>query len=82
MGTFYDNLYYLVEIKVQETEDAIKNGADEIDMVIAIGKMKSGEYDYIRNEIHNVHEVCQRNNRLLKVIIEIYPFLLECLLFS
>ena len=68
------SLFLQIEIKVKETENAIQNGADEIDMVIAIGKMKSGEYDYVRDEIRKVHEVCKMNNRLLKVIIEIYPF--------
>lgn len=59
-----------------ETEDAIQKGADEIDMVLAIGKLKAGEIDYVREEIRQIHEVCKRQNRLLKVIIEIYPLLL------
>ena len=66
-------LYYL-ECKVFETEDAIKNGAEEIDMVMAIGKMKSGDYDYVRDEIRKVHDVCKKYHKILKVIIEIYPF--------
>lgn len=64
---------FSLETKVFETEDAIKKGADEIDMVLAIGKLKAGEYDYVKNEIHQIHEVCKKYNRLLKVIIEIYP---------
>lgn len=53
--------------------EAIANGADEIDMVMAIGMMKSGEYDYVRNEIDRIHTICKNSGKLLKVIIEIYP---------
>lgn len=56
-----------------ETENAILNGADEIDMVMAIGKMKEGDYTYVKEEIRSVHDVCKRHNKILKVIIEIYP---------
>lgn len=56
------------ESKVLETVDAIKNGADEIDMVINGGKLKDKEYDYIVDEISKVKSVCQGRN--LKVIIE------------
>lgn len=54
--------------KVFETKDGIKNGADEIDMVINIGKLKSKDYDYILNEINAIKEAC--DGRILKVIIE------------
>lgn len=54
--------------KVLETVDAIKNGADEIDMVINGGKLKDKEYDYIVDEISKVKSACQGRN--LKVIIE------------
>ena len=48
--------------------EAIANGADEIDMVMA-----NGEYDYVRNEIDRIHTICKNSGKLLKVIIEIYP---------
>ena len=54
--------------KVFETSDAIANGADEIDMVINIGMLKAGEYDYVLNEIKAIKEACR--GRILKVIIE------------
>jgi deoxyribose-phosphate aldolase len=54
--------------KVFETKDATLNGADEIDMVINIGMLKAGEYDYVLNEINAVKEAC--DGRILKVIIE------------
>lgn len=56
------------ESKVLETIDAIKNGADEIDMVINGGKLKDGEYDYIIDEISKIKRACQERN--LKVILE------------
>ena len=56
------------ETKVFETRDALNNGADEIDMVINIGMLKAGEYDYVLNEIKAVKEAC--GDHILKVIIE------------
>lgn len=55
-------------IKVAETKDAIKNGADEIDMVINIGALKSKDEDYVLNEIKEIRNACKGNT--LKVIIE------------
>ena len=54
--------------KVFETEDAVRNGADEIDMVINIGDVKSGDYDKVLGEIKAVKKACC--GKLLKVIIE------------
>lgn len=57
-----------IEIKQAETMDAVNNGADEIDMVINIGKAKEHDYDYIKEEIEAV--VNASCGRLVKVIIE------------
>lgn len=54
--------------KVFETEDAVRNSADEIDMVINIGDVKAGAYDKVLGEIRAVKEAC--GGKLLKVIIE------------
>lgn len=54
--------------KVFETEDAVKNGADEIDMVINLGMVKGGHYDRVLDEIRRIKEAC--GGRCLKVIIE------------
>lgn len=54
--------------KVFETADAIKNGADEIDMVINIGDVKAGEYELVLEEIQGVKAACE--GKILKVIIE------------
>ena len=56
------------EIKILETIDAVKNGADEIDMVINVGKLKDKEYDYIVEEISKIKMACQ--GKPLKVILE------------
>lgn len=56
------------EMKILETIDAVKNGADEIDMVINGGKLKDKEYDYIIDEISKIKYACQ--GKKLKVIIE------------
>ena len=54
--------------KVFETKDAIENGADEIDMVINVGKLIQGDTKYVSNEIKNIKKVC--GERILKCIIE------------
>lgn len=64
----FPNGYSTTETKVFETEDAVKNGADEIDMVINLGDVKDCRYNEILNEIKLIHKAC--NGKLLKVIIE------------
>lgn len=56
------------EAKVAETKDAIVKGADEVDMVINIGRLKDRDYDYVTNEIREIKEAC--GDKTLKVIIE------------
>ncbi len=64
----FPNGYCTTAVKVFETADAVKNGADEIDMVINIGSLKDGKDDEVREEIRQIKEAC--NGKLLKVIIE------------
>ena len=64
----FPNGYMTTESKVYETSDAVNNGADEIDMVINIGKVKDGDYQYVSDEIKAVRNACK--SRILKVIIE------------
>lgn len=64
----FPNGYMTTAAKVFETEDAVKNGADEIDMVINIGMVKEGDYEGVLNEIRAVKAACK--GKLLKVIIE------------
>jgi len=56
------------DVKVFETQSAIRNGADEIDMVINIGAFKDQQYEFVQDEIRQVKLACQ--GKLLKVIIE------------
>ncbi len=64
----FPNGYMTTAVKCFETEDAVKNGADEIDMVINVGFLKDKKYNEILNEINAVKKSCR--GRLLKVIIE------------
>ena len=64
----FPNGYSTTAVKCFETEDAVKNGADEIDMVINIGWLKDKRYDDILNEIKEIKKAC--NGKILKVIIE------------
>ena len=64
----FPNGYSTTDTKVYETREAIKDGADEIDMVINIGYLKDKKYDDIKKEINLVKKEC--NGNILKVIIE------------
>ena len=59
-----------IENKVHETKQAIKDGADEIDYVINIGKLKEKDYEYLEREMSEIIKVCRENNILSKVIFE------------
>lgn len=56
--------------KVFETEDAIDNGAVEVDMVMNIGHFLSGEYDFVQDEIAQVAAAAHKKGAILKVILE------------
>ena len=64
----FPNGYNTTKVKVYETEQAILDGADEIDMVINIGWVKEGRYEDVKNEIASIKAAC--HGKLLKVIIE------------
>lgn len=64
----FPNGYQTTNVKIAETEDAIQNGADEIDMVINIGDVKNAEFHKIKEEISAIKKIC--GNHILKVIIE------------
>ena len=71
----FPNGYSTPEVKVFETEDAIRDGADEIDMVINQGLAKAGDWEGVLTEIKAVKESCK--GRILKVIIEACNFTRE-----
>ena len=64
----FPNGYNTTAVKCAETEDAVTNGADEIDMVINIGWVKEGLYEKVLAEINEVKKAC--HSKLLKVIVE------------
>jgi len=68
----FPNGYTTPEVKVFETEDAIRNGADEIDMVINQGMAKAGDWEGVLQEIKGVKASCK--GHILKVIIEACNF--------
>ena len=64
----FPNGYNTTAAKVFETEDALENGADEIDMVINIGDLRDKRFDRVLEEIRTIKAVC--GDHVLKVIIE------------
>lgn len=64
----FPNGYSTPEVKVFETEDAIRNGADEIDMVMDLGLAKAGDWEGVLAELKAVKASCK--GRILKVIVE------------
>jgi len=59
-----------VEVKVFEAEKAVEAGGDEIDMVVNVGKVLSGDWDYVTEEIRAVNTAVTRDGAILKVIFE------------
>lgn len=57
-------------IKVREAEEAVLAGASEIDMVVNIGKVLGGAWDYVSREIEAINDVVTANQAILKVIFE------------
>ncbi len=64
----FPNGYNSTSVKVHETANAIKDGADEIDMVINIGMLKEKRYKELKEEIIEIKKAC--GEKILKVIIE------------
>lgn len=64
----FPNGYNTTAVKKLETQEALENGADEIDMVINLGWVKEGRYDLVEQEIRALKTVC--GSKILKVIIE------------
>ena len=64
----FPNGYHTTAVKAAEAADAVKNGADEVDMVIDLGWVKDGRYDLAEEEIRAVKKAA--GGSILKVIIE------------
>lgn len=56
--------------KLEEAKEAIANGAVELDVVLHIGKLKSGKYDYVKNDLETVVKYAHEKNVKVKVIFE------------
>lgn len=56
--------------KTFEVHDAIEKGADEIDYVVNLTAVKNGDFDYVKNEMQTIVQLCHDNNVLCKVIFE------------
>ncbi|MBN2524247.1 MAG: deoxyribose-phosphate aldolase [Bacteroidales bacterium] len=56
--------------KMEETKDAIENGAMELDVVLHFGKLKSGKYDYVKEELKLITSYSHHRNVKIKVIFE------------
>jgi deoxyribose-phosphate aldolase len=61
---------HLTAIKVDEAERAIDDGATELDMVVNIGKVLGGDWDYVAADVRAVVEAAHRREALVKVIFE------------
>jgi deoxyribose-phosphate aldolase len=62
--------YSLTATKVFEAEQAIRDGAHELDMVLHIGRLRSGDLEYVKKDVAAVVEAAHRNAVLVKVILE------------
>jgi deoxyribose-phosphate aldolase len=60
----------VLSIKIKETEQALKDGATEIDMVVNIGKVLGNDWDYVSNEIKEMNNITVNGKAILKVIFE------------
>lgn len=56
--------------KREEARESIRAGAQEVDMVINVGALKSGDWDFVRDDIRGVVEVCHASGAITKVILE------------
>lgn len=64
----FPNGYNTTAVKCFEAKEAVRNGADELDMVINLGWVKEKAYDKVLEEIQELRQVCE--GRILKVIVE------------
>ncbi len=67
----------LPQVKLYETEQVLKLGAEEVDMVLNIGALKSGQDEVVESDIRGVVEACHRTGAICKVILETALLTLE-----
>src|SRR5699024_8804003 len=59
-----------IESKLFDIKDALKNGANEIDYVVNLTEVKNGNFDYVKDEMQQIVDLCHSNSVLIKVIFE------------
>ena len=59
-----------IEMKKMESLQAIAEGAEELDLVVNIGKVMSNDWEYVWNELFSIQEICVNSGAILKVILE------------
>ena len=64
----FPNGYNTTAVKEFETKEALKEGADEIDMVVNLGDVRDGNFEKVTDEIRTLNAAC--GNKILKVIVE------------
>ena len=64
----FPNGYHTTAVKAMETEEVLDRGADEVDMVINLGKKKKKRFHDVQTEIHTLKDIC--DDKILKVIVE------------
>lgn len=62
--------YELPAVKVEEAKRAVDHGADELDMVMNVAAFRSGDINWVKNDIDSVATIARMNNKKIKVIIE------------
>ena len=67
----------LPQVKIFETEEVLKLGAEEIDMVINVGALKSGQDDVVESDIRGVVDASHRGGAICKVILEMALLTIE-----
>jgi deoxyribose-phosphate aldolase len=66
----FPNGYSTTEVKVVEAERAVADGAEELDMVLHIGRLRGGDLDYVRADVKAVCDAAHRRGARVKVILE------------
>ena len=64
----FPNGYMQTAVKVFECGKAVEDGADEVDVVINVGKFKSGDYSFVKNELDEIRKITE--GKILKIIVE------------
>lgn len=76
----FPNGYTPSDVKLFEALNSINDGADELDMVINIGQLKAGNYEFVRSEIKRIRAICDKRGKELNKYITLKVIIETCLL--